>query len=169
MKIYILKILTSIVLIFPLNAFAQASQCFGSISEWSNSSAGREWKAISQPLRQKLPEAEANPYAVDPVFWRESIKISNSLLIKSQNTQFCNSHDQREFNGYRSALIEWRDHATELLRLLKNYETAYEKSIQGLNCPAYKEAQYKCATAGNPAYCIKVLFPAVNDMYAACR
>ena len=89
--------------------------------------------------------------------------------MKSQNTQFCNSNDQREFNGYRSALIEWRDHATELLRLLKNYETAYEKSIQGLNCPAYKEAQYKCATAGNPSYCIKILFPAVNDMYAACR
>ena len=123
----------------------------------------------STPLRRKLPLAEANPYAIDPVFWRDSMNITNSLFLKSKNTRFCNTKDQREFDGYLSSIVEWRDHASELLRLWKNVETSYEKSIQGLNCPAYKEAQYKCATAGNPSHCIKVLFPAVNEMYANCR
>ena len=148
---------------------ASSSHCFSSTDEWVNSSSGREWRTIAEPLRQKLPEAQANPYAIDPVFWRDSMNIANSLVLKAKNIRFCKTNDQREFDGGLSSLIEWRDHASELLRLWQNVETSYEKSIEGLNCPAYKEAQYKCATAGNPSYCIKVLFPAVNEMYANCR
>ena len=148
---------------------ASSSHCFSSTDEWVNSSSGREWRTIAEPLRQKLPEAQANPYAIDPVFWRDSMNIANSLVLKAKNIRFCKTNDQREFDGGLSSLIEWRDRASELLRLWQNVETSYEKSIEGLNCPAYKEAQYKCATAGNPSYCIKVLFPAVNEMYANCR
>ena len=148
---------------------ASSSHCFSSTDEWVNSSSGREWRTIAEPLRQKLPEAKANPYAIDPVFWRDSMNIANSLVLKAKNIRFCKTNDQRVFDGHLSGLIEWRDHASELLRLWQNVETSYEKSIEGLNCPAYKEAQYKCATAGNPSYCIKVLFPAVNEMYANCR
>jgi hypothetical protein len=148
---------------------ASSSQCFGSFDEWLKSQGGREVAALSQPMREKLPAAQANPYAMDLAFWRNSCDLTNNLLAKISNTRFCNSSAQREFDDVRNSFVGMRDHSCKVVTLWKNVETSYEKSIQGLNCPAYKEAQYKCATAGNPSHCIKVLFPAVNEMYANCR
>jgi hypothetical protein len=168
MKSFLTVILTSIVVTSPLHAIAQASQCFDSISAWQNSPSGREFAAISRPMLQKLPEAKANPYGVDSRTWQDFVRTTNSLLTKSQNTKFCSANDQREFNGVRSSLVEWRDHASGIVRAWKDFETDYQRGAQGLDCPAYKEAQYKCATAGNPSHCIKVLFPAVSERHRYC-